>query len=109
MTPSLEPLQLSRGDLLEFLAPGFVHGLGNALLIAHGQSQLLALGAPAAPIAIRDACRRALRGLSVVRALLGDESNNPAAAELFSDLVEQLRVPLRDVGLEVAVADDVPI
>src|SRR5262245_53121156 len=99
-----------RADTLWYLAPGIVHQLGNALFTLHGRARLLA-GAEPGRIAddvraMLDGVERANTGLNVLRWLC--EEGRPAAvpiAQVAQAFVDVARVPLRDRGLTLELAE----
>jgi hypothetical protein len=105
-------------ELLQLLAPGLLHFLGNAVFAAQGRAHLLApetdLAADRA--AILEALERASGGLNVLRWVLGDESLGPQGLwPVLQRLHDALRVSLRERGLRlelrgeaVAVGASVP-
>ena len=110
--------------MLQFLAPGFLHGLSNALFAIRSYGTLLAQrgahGAcepgsepgmaedPAADLAaIQEAGSRAGDALAIYRLFVeadGDDSHR-AAGPLLRELLAQARITLRDRGLRVEVED----
>lgn len=93
-------------DLLEFAAPGLLHGLGNNLFSIHGHAQMLRGGdtdVAREKAAIVKASEKALNALAILRYLVGEGGPEPApqAGVLLLRLFETLRVPLHEAGLQV--------
>jgi signal transduction histidine kinase len=93
-------------DLLQFLAPGFLHQLRNALFAIQGQAQLLgsstAASAPAKQrTQILAATKRAQAAIQVLR-YLSEDGGAVQAGILLPRLVDVLRVPMRERGLVVS-------
>lgn len=94
---------------LAFLAPGFVHQLGNVLFAMQGHV-LQADAAAAGPAlqAIAGQVDRGTSALRLVRHVLGDAGPEPAlAARTLGELAELLRVGAREAGVrfELTVAE----
>ena len=93
-------------DLVEFVAPGLLHGLGNNLFAIRGHTQMLG-GAHGeitrAKNALLKASSKALGCLDVLRFLLGDArpDSRPQAGILLHRICEVTRVPLRDRGVRL--------
>lgn len=101
---SLLPNDAEQGPCLQFLAPGLVHTLGNALFRAQGRVQLLqardAGGLQREQREIQDALDRLGQGLQILRWLSGEPGGAPVQAGiLLQRLAECLRVTLREHGL----------
>lgn len=95
-----------QNDLIAFVAPGFVHALGNSLFAIHGQAQLIreVQGETGrARAQLLKASRKALDGLDILRFLLGDTPTGESAQAgvLLYRLCDFLRVPLRERGLRL--------
>lgn len=87
----------SRSELLEFLAPGLLHSLGNALFKIQGHAQLLGSEE------ILAACRGAVETVDIYRHVLDPEvpTKRTAAGPLLRDLARLLRAHLRERGIMV--------
>ncbi len=95
---------------LAFLAPGFVHQLGNVLFAMQGQV-LQADAAAAGPAlqAIAGQVDRGAAALRLVRHVLGDAGPEPApVARTLAELAELLRVGAREAGVrfEITVGEE---
>ncbi len=93
-------------EMLQFIAPGFMHAMGNCLFSIHGHAQLLRGGDTEIArdkSAIVKASERALHALDVFRYVIGDPGPEvaPQAGILLHRLCDHLRVPLREYGLIV--------
>ncbi len=93
--------------LTQFLAPGFLHGLGNSLFLIQGQAQLHE--SPGSE-GILQACKQASLAMDLFRALSQEEQAEAkigwSAEVLLESLCEMLRPGLRDQGLRLAYAGD---
>ena len=107
----------STGDLIEFVAPGLLHGLGNNLFAIRGHTQMLGGAqeqiAPAKN-ALLEASGKALGTLEVLRYLLGDArpDSRPQAGILLHRICEVLVVPLRERGVRLRLergSSEVPL
>ncbi|MBL8725267.1 MAG: hypothetical protein JNK49_14560 [Planctomycetes bacterium] len=98
MEASLRPGLPSTAAL--FVAPGFLHLLGNVLFTVQGHGLLLSddpSGTAQAKSAIGQATARGSAALLAMRVLLGEAGQPPqAAGELLATLAELLKVPLRE-------------
>jgi hypothetical protein len=98
MEASLRPGLPSTAAL--FVAPGFLHLLGNVLFTVQGHGAALVgdeAGLTQAKAAIGHASARGAAALAAMRALLGESGQPPqAAGDLFATMAELLRVPLRE-------------
>lgn len=100
-------------DLSAFFLPGLVHQFGNILLtvqgnVAHARPDNL----DEMQAAVTGAVHRGSASLDILRALLGDESDQAASAQtLLDELAELARIPLRERGLtlKVAQAEEGPV
>ena len=98
-------------SLLHFLAPGFVHGIGNDLFQIQARAQLLGTADRDVQADRQDllaACQGAGSSLSILRLLLADGVADDAvrsAGPLLSELCAMMRIRLQGCGLTV-VADD---
>ena len=96
--------------LLSFLAPGFLHNLGNSILTIQGRAHLLA--AAQADLAatqgqILSSCDRSRIGMSILRAAIDDiDSEVTAVGPLLVELFGMMRVQFREVGIAVDVRPD---
>jgi hypothetical protein len=101
-------------DLLQFLAPGFLHQLRNALFAIQGQAQLLGSSTAASRAGSRAgstparqrteilaATKRAQAAVQVLR-YLSEDGGAVQAGILLPRLVDVLRVPMRERGLVVS-------
>ena len=101
-----EPL---RWDLLEYLAPGFLHGLGNALFKVQAFAQLVESQAPAsgteAGPGILSACKDASHLVEIFRALWvpNAQSDPVECGRLVEDLLQMMRGRMREDGLQVVL------
>lgn len=98
-------------DLIGFVAPGLLHGLGNSLFAIQGHAQMLrGTGADVSREkgAILTASEKAKHALDVIRYLLGDAASEqpPHAGILLRRLFDTMRVPMRENGLRVRFVDD---
>ena len=102
------PRPRASADLLTFLMPGLVHGLGNALFTIHGHAELLGTGT-AGPARGRDAILAAVAAarqrIEIMHLLTGPSvaGAHEQAGIVLNRLAEVLRVPLRDHHLVASV------
>lgn len=91
---------------LAFLAPGFVHQLGNVLFAMQGQVlQADATAAGPALQAIAGQVDRGAAALRLVRHVLGDAGPEPApVARTLAELAELVRVGAREAGVRFEFA-----
>jgi len=95
---------------LAFLAPGFVHQLGNVFFAMQGQV-LQADAAAAGPAlqAIAGQLDRGAAALRLLRHVLGDGGPEPApAGRAVADLADLLRVSVREAGHRYEASVDAP-
>ncbi len=87
----------SKPELLEFLAPGLLHGLGNALFRIQGHARLLGSEE------ILAACHSAVETVEIYRQVLDPAlpAQRTAAGPLLRDLASLLRAHLRERGIAV--------
>ena len=97
----------ARSDDFTFLAPGLLHQFGNLFLTIHGNALVLDTEhVERAKTAIHGACERGGASLRVVRALLGENGSERACARAtLRQMVELLRVPLREAGHGLDMVD----
>lgn len=93
-------------ELLRFVAPGILHGLGNSLFAIRGHAQLLRgseneVGRSRA--AILKASEKSLRGLDVLRFLAAEAEGHSSsqAGILLHRLCDFVRIPLSEHGLRL--------
>jgi hypothetical protein len=96
------------GVLLEFLAPGIVHALGNHLFAIQGCAHVLRDGTVARRerTTILEAATQAEHALDVLRLLAADPLTGPRSEQpgvLLARLAPLCRVPLRDRGLQLVL------
>lgn len=91
-----------RARLLEFLAPGLLHQLRNALFAIQGQAQLLESGATRQRGEILDGVKRAQAALHVLR-YLTEEAGPMQPGILLPRLLDVLRLPMRERGLSLSL------
>ncbi len=108
LDPTRSPSVTARpvGHLLEFLAPGLVHGLGNSVFAVRGGAHVLGKAGTSTARTrevVLEAAERTEHLLDVMRHLTagGDQDKRPAGL-LMRRLVDVLKVPLRDRGLRVS-------
>jgi len=98
----------ARIELLDYLSPGFLHGMCNALFKIQGQAQLLGAGAAgdsaAAGPGIMAACHEAAEAVEIYRLILDPElpSEPVAAGPLLRDVVHLVRGRMQEGGVQVA-------
>jgi len=96
-----------RLDLLEYAAPGFLHGLGNALFKIQAHAQVIdtepALSGPEAGPGILAACKDATGAIEIFRAVLDPEAHaDPVqAGGLLEDMLQMMRGRMREDGVQV--------
>ena len=99
------PTDAVRARLLEFVSPGIVHGLGNAVFSIQGHGRQLGAGGGdlATPRqAILGAAERAQRTLDYYRVVIGVRGwVRGQAGILLRQAADVLRVPLRENGLSL--------
>jgi len=104
MTHAATVADRAAAELLRFVAPGVLHGLGNSLFAIRGHAQLLRgteseVGRSRG--AILNASEKALKGLDVLR-YLAAESEDLATSQawiLLHRLCDFLRIPLLERGV----------
>ena len=99
-------------ELIEFVAPGLLHGLGNRLFAIHGHAQMLRGGGEDVDKergAILKASDAARQTLEVFRYLLGERAADasPHAGKILCNLLGTISMSLRDHGLRVDLEEDV--
>lgn len=108
METSLRPGMPSSS--VSFVAPGFLHLLGNVLFTVQGHALTMVEGdasGAAAKAAIEQASARGVAALGAMRALLGEPGQPPqCAGALFATMVELLRIPLRERRLGFRIAGE---
>lgn len=113
------PLIDPRAANLLFVAPGIAHLLGNALFTVQGRARLLSMAASDAESpreqleadaeAVLDGATRSLGALASLRWLLGEHRQPEPLSLALRELVEIMRVPLRDHGGRVEVSGETGI
>jgi hypothetical protein len=108
-----------RAANLLFVAPGIAHLLGNALFTVQGRARLLSMAAADAESpreqieadaeAVLDGATRSLGALASLRWLLGEHRQPEPLSAALTELVEILRVPVRDHGGRVEISGDTGI
>lgn len=107
--PAVDPPRrgVDDGILLEFLAPGLVHSLGNHLFAIQGCAHVLREGqvSQRQRATILEAATQAESALDVLRLLGSGESieRREQAGVLLARLAPICRVPLRDRGLRLEI------
>lgn len=96
------------GELLEFLAPGFLHGLCNTLFKIQGQAQILAGRSPSRDSTqvgphILTACREGVDAVEIFRLILdpGLSSKPVAAGPLLHGVARLVGSRLLDRGVQI--------
>ncbi len=105
-----------RAANLLFVAPGIAHLLGNALFTVQGRAKLLSMAAAEEGTArdqiesdadaVVEGATRSLGALAVLRWLLGEIRQPAAVGLIVHELVDVLRVPMRDHGGKVEWSAD---
>lgn len=96
---------MNQAQLLEFLAPGFLHGICNSLFKIQGQAELLGRGLSEAPqdvgASVVGSCREAAEAVEIYRLVLDPQvpSEPVVAGRLVAALAGILRPGLQDCGV----------
>ena len=96
--------------LLSFLVPGFLHNLGNSILIIQGRAQLLSsddvdLAATQGQLLASCDCSRT--GMAILRALVDDaDGEQTALGPLLVELFDMMQDSFRDAGIAIDVGPD---
>lgn len=97
----------TRAELLEYMAPGFLHGLCNALFKIQGQARMLdrdsSTGSVPAGPDILATCHEAAEAVEIYRIILDPEvhSEPVAAGPLLRDVATLLRGRLQEAGIQI--------
>lgn len=107
---------MKQAQLLEFLAPGFLHGVCNSLFKIQGQAELLGRGlsedAQEVGGSVVRNCREAAEAVEIYRLVLDPQlpSEPVSAGSLLPGLVAMLRTGLQESGVSLEWdADDVEL
>jgi hypothetical protein len=98
---------MNQAQLLEFLAPGFVHGICNSLFKIQGQAELLGQGLSEAPqevsASLVRSCREAAEAVEIYRLVLDPKALSVpvVAGSLVAALAGILRPGLHDSGVSL--------
>lgn len=91
--------------LLEFMVPGFLHGMGNALFAIQAQAQVLSTSGEGDVAEIVTSCGNATAVLDVLRLLSATEGAEPVvpSGTALHGILDPMRVGLRDSGTTIDV------
>ena len=101
-----------RWGLLEYIAPGFLHGMGNTLFKIQAYTQVIENPSADAEIqagpGILAACKDAAHVLEVFRVVLDPTAQTEPveAGRLLEDLLHMMRGRMREDGVQVVVGGD---